>query len=272
MKKLITIITVLVLTMILMIGCKPKEKPVEIIEGFKPIKESFKDYKFKVSEDKDAFTIKGKFDLNNDGKKDEINLRLQKEPKTLEGTYIEINGIKREIYIDAPNGEVKLLDLDKNDEFIEIAFFDNGPSDDPQYHIYRYDGKGLYEVGNVDDKALLNGNGKALPSVYVSDFQPAFYSSWLEIKDNKFVLKNKSIDEYLGKNYVLDRRKDVFFVPMKEMPKEFNPPWDNAREFQTTELTLLDVYFPYGNEKILNFYFIELPNGEKGMMYFWIGD
>ena len=106
MKKLITTISVLILTMILMIGCQSESllndtpESLTIIEDFKSLEDSFIDYKFKVSEKADSFVIEGKYDLNNDGKKDKISLVLQNHSDTrverLE-TYIEVNGIKQEI-------------------------------------------------------------------------------------------------------------------------------------------------------------------------------
>lgn len=99
-----------------------------------------------------------------------------------------------------------------------------------------------------------------------------FYSAWLEVEDDKFVLKNKNVDEYLGKTYRFNKRDDVFFSTMEEMDKDFDPTWEDTRNFETTELKLLELYFPYDDKDPLNFYFVELPSGEKGIMYFWLGD
>ncbi len=46
------------------------------------------------------------------------------------------------------------------------------------------------------------------------------------------------------------------------------PYWDGMRKFETTELTLIDIWFLQEEKEILSFYFVELSNGEKGMMYF----
>ena len=279
MKWLISGIAVVLLTMLLIFGCKSKailKEPPEsltIIDGFESLEDSFIDYKFKIKEKASSFTIKGKYDINNDGKKDQISLVLQNDSNTRIITYIEVNGIRQETYMDFTyDGEVRLLDLDKNDDFIEIAFFDEGPSADPHYHIYRYDGEELYRIGHLDDKALVNGEGKIIPSGYISDFEPAFYSAWLEIENKEFI-NEKEIDKYLGKEYILHKRKNsIFFVPMKEMPEDFSPYWEETREFETTKLRLMNILYPYYDNNLLNFYFVELANGEKGLLYFWIGD
>lgn len=281
MKKII----VLVLSMVIIMGlpgCTDKMEnmlndssdSLTIIKDFKSLKDSFIEYNFKVKEKEDLFIIKGKYDLNNDGKKDEINLVLQNYSDIRVETYIEVNGIRQEIYMDYTyDGEVRLLDLDKGDEYIDIAFFDEGPSADPHYHIYRYDGKELYLIGYLDDEALVNEEGKIIPSTYVLDFEPAFYSAWLEIENMEFVIKEKEIDKYLGKEYTLHSRENsIFFVPMEEMPKDYSPNWEATREFETTKLTLIDIVYPYDNNNMLNFYFVELASGEKGLLYFWVGD
>lgn len=280
MKRLISTITVLIVTILLIVGCQSKTilndhpESLTIIEGFKSLEDCFIDYKFKVKEKAGSFIIKGKYDLNNNGKKDKINLVLQNHSDTRVTTYIEVNGIKQEIYMSFTyDGEVRLLDLDKNDNFIEIAFFDEGPSADPHYHVYRYDGEELYRIGYLGDEALVNEAGKIIPSGYISDFQPAFYSAWLEIENKEFIKKEKEIDKYLGKEYTLHSRENsIFFVPMEEMPDDFSPHWEDTREFETTKLTLIDILYPYYDNNLLNFYFVELASGEKGLLYFWVGD
>lgn len=277
MKKFIGIITIIILIIVLIIGRKSQDLMENSLdqapEVFKWIKESFIDYEFKVSKNLDSFIISGEYDLNDDGIKDKIILNLNGYDNRREDSYIEVNGIRKDVYMDHTyDGEVRLLDLDKSDNFIEIAFFDEGPSADPQYHIYRYDGKELYKLGNIDDEALIDGYNKIIPSIYKSDFEPMFYSAWIEVKDDKFVFKNKNVDEYLGKTYTLKKRDSVFFSPMEEMDEDFQPTWEDTRNFETTELKLLDLSFPYDDKDLLNFYFVELSSGEKGIMYFWLGD
>lgn len=280
MKRLIITVIILLSTMLLMAGCKfesilnDSSESLTIIKDFKSLKDSFIEYNFKVKEKEGSFIIKGEYDLNNDGKKDQINLVLQNHSDTRVETYIEVNGIRQEIYMDNTyDGEVRLLNLDKNDNFIEVAFFDEGPSADPHYHIYRYDGKELYLIGHLGDEALVNGEGEIIPSGYISDFEPAFYSAWLEIENKEFIIKEKEIDKYLVKEYTLHSRENsIYFFPMEEMPEKFSPYWEETREFETTKLMLIDILYPYGNNNLLNFYFVELASGEKGLLYFWMGD
>lgn len=112
------------------------------IKDFKPITDSFIDYEFNVKKNgaesqPNSFFVEGEYDLNQDGKPDKINVMLQGfvgEDGEEVQTYIEVNGIKQDFYMSyTTDGEVRIIDLDKNDEFIEVAIFDEGPSGDEHY-------------------------------------------------------------------------------------------------------------------------------------------
>ena len=257
-----------------------KEKDLEkiSINNFKPIKESFIMYDFdeKINGTKEeplSFTVQGEYDLNQDGSLDTINIFLRSclgREKNVQ-TYIQVNDIKKEIYMDYTlDGEVRIIDLDPNDKFLEIAYFDEGPSGDPHYNFYRYDGNELYNIGGLDSSTLFNGEGKLLPGSVVSKFEPKFYSAWYEIEDNQFVKRINNIGSYMGKTYKFNGG-EAYFIPTKEMPNNFEPRWEEQRQFEASEIKVIDVYF-YPEDRNLNFYFVEFPNGGKGMLYFWMGD
>lgn len=246
-----------------------------IVEDFKMIKDSFMDYEFQLDETSDSFLLVGKFDLNNDGAEDHIQLVLQKNTDRQIETFIEVNNIRQEIYMSfTMDGEVRLIDLDKNDDFIEIAYFDEGPSADPEYHIYRYDNVQLYKIGSLDDRALVNGQGKMIPSLYYSNFQPVFYSAWLEVMNKGFgTLENNNLEEYLNREYTFNPKEtNIFFTPMDALPEDFYPEWRDSYDLEASKLKLIDIYHPEYDNNILNFYLVELESGEKGLLYYWLGD
>lgn len=186
-------------------------------------------------------------------------------------SYIEVNGIRQDFYMElSPDGEVGIIDLDKNDEFFEVAYFDKGPSDYPNYVFYRYDGKRLYSIGNIDSRGLCDGEGKLLLQYYISRFKPAFCSAWLEIENDKFVEKSNDITEYLGKTYRFNGG-GANFMPCNDMPKVFEPRWDDIKQFEPYELKIIDIYF-WPNSRILNCYFVEFSNSERGMLYYLTGE
>ena len=45
-------------------------------------------------------------------------------------SYVKVNDIIVELYTDNPIGEVKIIDLDSNDDYLELACFNDGPSGD----------------------------------------------------------------------------------------------------------------------------------------------
>lgn len=247
------------------------------ISNFKFIKDNFIDYDFNVKKNgtesqPHSFLAEGEYDLNKDGKSDKINLMLKGFGGGEEvQSYIEVNGIRQDFYMElSPDGEVGIIDLDNNDEFFEVAYFDKGPSDYPHYVFYRYDGKRLYSIGNIDSRGLCDGEGKLLLQYYISRFRPVFCSAWLEIENDKFVEKSNDITEYLGKNYMFNGG-GADFIPCDEMPKDFEPRWDDLKQFQPFGLKLIDIYF-WPNSRVLNCYFVEFSNGERGMLYYLIGE
>lgn len=249
------------------------------IEDFKPILQCFIKYGFTVKlngteKEPISFLVEGKHDLNQDGWPDDISVLTVGDfgrDKEIQ-TYIKVNEVKQEFYMDyTHNGEVRLVDLDKRDKFIEIAIFDEGPSGDPHYKIFRYDGQKLHEIGQIDSGALMDGQGKLLSQFTVSRFSPRFYSAWCEISNNTFVQKTNDIGKYLGKNYWFDGG-EAFFTPLQGMPVNFEPTWGETEQFEATSIKLIDVYFSYAEDRVLNYYFVEFANGERGMLYFWIGD
>ena len=49
--------------------------------------------------------------------------------------------------------------------------------------------------------------------------------------------------------------------------------WDreSAREFNETKVKILDINIEE-TDRTLNWFHVELVDGEKGLLYFWIGD
>jgi hypothetical protein len=260
------------------------EEYIEIdITDFADFKECFIDYSFTVTkngseENPSSFDVQGEFDLNQDGILEEIRMLLigHVEHRSNEiQAYIKVDSQQKEINMDyTTDGEVEIIDLDKNDNYFEVACFDEGPSGDPNYKIYRYDGDKLYYIGDINTfaSALADGKGKVISgfnrSIY---FTPSFCSECIMVEDNTFVQKIVAIEEYIGKTYEFSGG-DAYFWPCEEMPEQFEMRWEPEylRRFEVCEIRLLDIY--QLDNHTLDAYFVELPDGERGMLYFWIGD
>jgi len=251
------------------------------LSKFKTIKDSFVDYKFNVvsqyGDDKsepEIETSTASYDLNKDGKEDNINIYLANYT-TEQDSYIEVNQIKCKLNIDnlynnADQGVIHIVDLDKKDKFLELAIFDPGMSDDWCYHLLQYDGKQLYELGIIDMDALIDQQGKLVSSFNITRyFKPMFCSAWYEIKNKKLELHPNDTKQYLGKTYD--------FTGGDAMFKEGKPTTDDItyseqlKKFPPGKIKLKDILYD-NDTRTLNYFYVELPSGKKGLLYFWIGD
>ncbi|NLX69325.1 MAG: hypothetical protein GX024_00275 [Clostridiales bacterium] len=249
-----------------------------IIENFSEIDNYIKDYTPDVSYEEDlelgqrAYIIHGTYDLNGDGEADEINAVLKADNEA--SSLIEVNGMKVTLELYNPTGLIKIIDLDSRDNYTEVAVFDDGPSGDPTITFLRYDGRKLYTIGSIDRYALMDGEGKFISWFHLANnFKPQFFSAWGEFKNNEYVITNHDVEQYIGKTYEVDG--SGFFVPLDFNPEVYfeHVVWDseNLREFKATKIKLLDIHIR-PDDRTLNWFYVELPDGEKGLLYFWIGD
>jgi hypothetical protein len=169
---------------------------------------------------------------------------------------------------------VQIIDLDSKDNYVEIAIFDDGPSGDPNFIFFRYDGKELYSLGSIDRYALMDGQGKFISWFHLTNyFKPKFFSAWGEFKDNKYITTNHDVEQNIGKTYELNGTG--YFIALDQNPENFfdHAIWDfeAMRDFKATKIKLLDIHIK-PEDRTLNWFYVELPDGERGLLYFWIGD
>lgn len=248
------------------------------LEDFSIMDEYIKDYTFEISFDESldsyerTYTVKGEYDLNSDGVPESINALLK--PYNEDGSYLVVNDIQVPLILGHPGGEMYIIDIDKKDKYNEIAVFDLGPSDDPAFVFYRYDGNELKQLFSIDRAALMDGEGKFISSFHLSTpLSPKFYSAWGEYKNGEYVITNHDISQHIGKTYEVDWTG--YFVPMDEMPENYFDyvtwEYETQKEFKNEKIKLLDVYIN-DYDPTLNWFYVETSEGEKGLLYFWIGD
>jgi hypothetical protein len=252
------------------------EETLDDLSSFLPINDCDLDYAFQVvevgsNENRTSYMVNGNYDLNGDGIEDSISILQKGRDDNL--SYIEINEIKLSFNMDFPmDGEVHIIDLDKNDPYLEVANYDDGPSGDPEFRLFRYDGSSIIELGSIDAGASFDGRGRLISSFHRNNyFNPGFCSAWYEIINNTLVRKNNKIDQYLGKMYDFSGG-DAYFIPYEELPDQPDIQWDEMKHFEACKVKLIDIWGLNKEDRGLNFSYIELPTGEKGLIYFWIGD
>lgn len=121
-----------------------------------------------------SFDSATEIDLDGDGKVETVSASLKKDEgydpipeltisgKTFDSTYMRDT---LSVYTaDAKSDYYYFLDLDTRDSYVEIGFFDNGPSDDPYTWVFRYTDEKLLFLGGFtaapDDKStVIRGDG-----------------------------------------------------------------------------------------------------------------
>lgn len=248
------------------------------LENFSEMDNYIINYAFEISYDENedydrkTYSIHGEYDLNGDGINENINALLI--PYGEDGSYLSVNDKIVPLYLSDPAGEIYVIDIDKNDTYTEIAVYDFGPSADPVFDFFRYDGIELTYLFSIDRAALMDGQGKFISSFHLTThFTPRFYSAWGEYKNGEYIISTHDISQFIGKTFELN---DIaFFIPMEKEPQNYieHIRWDSEfqRDFKSTQIKLLDMHVDE-DDLILNWFFVELPDGEKGLLYFWIGD
>jgi hypothetical protein len=97
-------------------------------------------------------------DINNDNKKDKISISFIESNHCI----ININNALLELYGNSLLNQFSVVDINKNDNYKEILIFENGASMDPSTTFLCYDGKDIYNMGNISgffNTYDFNGNG-----------------------------------------------------------------------------------------------------------------
>lgn len=215
-----------------------------------------------------CYLMGNQWDLNMDGSQDIIIISLQ--PYWGEGNdkpYIEVNGSRVEFYFTySDTGQANFIDLDSEDNFIEIAVFDFGPSDDYHYKIFRYNGEKVYLLFELSLRTRMNGRGQFILGEQNSILEPYFCSGWYELEGNDLIEKRSNISSYMGKKYTLPGGF-YGFAKTNTLPERIEDLWavTEYNMIDTCEVTLIDVY-QYPDSTGMFAYLIKMPNGKTGLI------
>ncbi|HEX2945649.1 MAG TPA: hypothetical protein VHT96_06815 [Clostridia bacterium] len=213
----------------------------------------------------------GHYDMDCDSNPDTIAVTFTRPTDDVKSSVV-VNDKTLDIYLDDPLG-VYMIDLDKNDAFVELAIYDGGPSGDPNMKFYRYIGSEIIELGAIHDTILINGNGEAITTYQMVNFKPAVPLGYYEIKDNNLVFHRVPISDALNKEYEVPEDMEGFFKEMAEIPQDFIPTFTGEEKTillkKGDEITLENIHV---TEDVPYWYEVKLSDGKRGALYFWMGD
>lgn len=251
------------------------------LSSFSSLKDNFINTNIKTEENPDSnevsgkiYDVKGSFDLNSDGKEDDIYCFLA---SSSERNLLEINDSTIEFYLDYPlGGKVNIADFDTRDNYKEILIFDKGPSGDPHYICFRYTGAEIVKLGSIPELSYLDGHGRIIFNWYLSSFcSPNILFGWQELKNGSLVFHPADISPALNKTYEASGSFEAYFDEMDSVPENYYPDWSQEKmvEFQKGEkITIKHINIGGDTMQYPLWYFVELENGKKGLLYFWPGD
>lgn len=240
-----------------------------VAEDYVPLSSVTEDYTFTCEYtgeegvyEYDQVTYNGQYPLSG-GEDDEITVFVDRENS--DASYIEINGVKQEIYIYTAILDVIIIDIDSTDSYKEVAILDDGPSADPNVMIYRYcDGK-IYELGSYSSdgnyefsNVLFDKKGKIISEPCHIDFlEELIVKHYFEVDENNQVTK-VTVDNSaaMNKRYKLSRDITISFKETEEEDYDLM----NLLHFKKgEEILLINIHSFYE-------YYVELPDGRRGYM------
>lgn len=244
------------------------------LSSFSDFEKSFIKTDFRVTEADEKshveYNVTGSFDLDGDGKNDELFCMLSGFRLGL----LKINNMSTEVNLDNPfGGKVNIVDFDVNDNYKDIVIYDDGPSGDPNYRCFRYNGKEIINLGVVNHPKLMDGYGKIIS--VIDDFvSPKIIYNWIEVKDKSFVNHNIDVSRAINKEYKLANDIGAFFDEREDIPNEiYSQNWDPVNQTDLkNEKSITIKYIHLAEDNTPLWYFVEFGSGKKGVLYFFLGD
>lgn len=217
-----------------------------------------------------SYTIKGKYDLNQDEKKDTIAFRCNRDTMKMKLT---INGVTLNDELPAPE-TAYVVDVNTKDSYYDLVLYDNGMSDDPTYHFYRYNGKTIKYLGavgsNVKGSISFDGKGHvATKDSFLNKLDAPMLKGYYALKKNKWNYHDFDLSKAEQKEYTISVKKvEGYFAETKKKLDAFEPTWSKKQQITLHQGDTITI------KKIGDYemYKVKLADGRIGVLYFWIGD
>ena len=183
-------------------------------------------------------------------------------------SYIEINGVKKELSIDRLEG-MAIVDIDERDSYKEIALLDDGPSGDPNVVFIRYvDGK-IYEFGHFSStysgQIFTDRSGKIVSCYNCIPFiQPLVIYRYAEIIDNEVVYTDADYSDALNKEYTAFKTEYGHFLETDDQTLSHDL-FDYSDEHDHLEIKIGDKIKIIKADIEEEIYYVELSDGRRGV-------
>ncbi|MDP4094579.1 MAG: YARHG domain-containing protein [Bacillota bacterium] len=203
-------------------------------------------------QDQKTYKANAKFDLNGDGQTDDVEYIKNSEGK--DTFSLRVNNSILKAYGSNLSEKFTITNFSGRRGFYDIVIYEDGPSDDPMFSFYYYNGKDIIKMGTCDGYQLKpDGHGKLystysyIPGVEMISGQ-TIPISWYEISnDHKLEIKYQDKNKLIGQKIkvlhgdVIDNNDDY---GIKLFPKHDSNPYGD--DFITTVnkgdiLTILDI-------------------------------
>ncbi|NLO61888.1 MAG: hypothetical protein GX099_00470 [Clostridiaceae bacterium] len=216
------------------------------------------------------------YDVNGDGTDDSIRIDVNEYAGTTTAT---INGVSA-ICITDYFTSAFLIDIDRGDDYIDLFVQDNGPSEDPVSHIFRYNGTHVIHIGDIRGSLRSSRQGQIISSEGYSWYTyPVMVYSWVEIVSGSIIYHKLDSTSYNGQTFGFRREigdnygtwmEETAIIPAYDA-YPYGPAPTNIIVPAGTEFTVLDVSdFAIGTSP--NWYSIRLEDGRTGVFYYMKGD
>ncbi|MBN1892762.1 MAG: hypothetical protein JW780_08275 [Clostridiales bacterium] len=216
------------------------------------------------------------YDMDRDGAKDTILFEVN---EITGSASVSVNGETENFYIDI-FGAAFLIDIDRGNDYVDLMIFDRGPSEDPVYYIFRYDGTSLTRLGDIYGDLRCDRAGRIVSNQGISWYTyPAMVYSRAEVVNGSIIYHSVDRTHYIGDSFVFRREigedygtwmEETTVVPAYDAYL-YGPSATNIIVDAGTEFTILDVSeFSAGSSP--NWYYVRLEDGRTGVFYYMKGD
>lgn len=224
----------------------------------------------------DAVTGHGNYDMDRDGLDEAI--LFEYDETTCDATFF-VNGESESFYVDI-FGAAFLIDIDRGNDYVDLLIFDRGPSEDPAYYVFRFDGTSLTRLGDISGDLRCDRECRIVSNQGISWYTyPAMVYSWTEVVNGTIIDHSVDRTHFLGDSFVFRREigedygtwmEETTVIPAYDAYL-YGPSATNIIVDAGTEFTILDVSdFSEGSSP--NWYYIVLEDGRTGVFYYMKGD